>query len=158
MARPAFGFEFFDQPAFGGGGKAVAHRVGDYRDAAGTGDCLHGFGQLRPLVADIGGFAFAEIFVEGLLGAADDALLAQKFGDMGARHGFGAGTERQRAFVGAENAFFFELGGDLAQAFFSAAAQSGQQALQIGVVFVEIETDDVDGAAAPAGGDFDAAD
>ena len=54
--------------------------------------------------------------------------------------------------------FFFELGGDLAQAFFAAAAQFGQQGLQSGVVFVEIEADDVDGAAAPAGGDFNAAD
>ena len=77
---------------------------------------------------------------------------------MGAAGHFFVGRQRERAFVCARDAFFCELFGDGRQSFQTAFSYSGEQVLQRFIVFVEIQPDDVDGAAAPRYRDFRAVD
>ena len=54
--------------------------------------------------------------------------------------------------------FFLQFGGDGFQSFQTAFADFGKQALQGFVVFVKVQADNVDGAAAPSDGYFHAVD
>ena len=123
---PAQGFEFVEQVALGGGGQVVAHGVGDDRDAARAVYCAHAVGQFGPLVGDGAGFAFAEVFGEGLLFVADVAVVEQEGGDVGAADHFRVGRPFQCAFVCAEDAFFFEFGGNGFESFQTAFSDFGQ--------------------------------
>ena len=84
------------------------------------------------------------------------AVLDQKVGQMGARHHFRIGRQRQRAFVSAADAFFRQLFGHRRQPRHTPLPHLCQQRLQRGILFVKIQPDDVHAAAAPGNRNLDA--
>src|SRR5699024_2530459 len=105
--------EFVEQHALGGGVEAVAARMGDDGDAAGTLDPAHGLVERGPAVRHVAGFAFAEVFAEDLGGAGAAAGLDDVAGEVGARQQIGVADVFQGALIGVKNAGLFQLGGNL---------------------------------------------
>ena len=77
---------------------------------------------------------------------------------MGAAHHFGVGRQGERALISADYAFFFQFFGNRGQAFQTALAHLGKQALQRFVFHVEIQPDNVHAAVPPRYRNFHAVD
>ena len=109
-------------------------------------------------MSDGTGFAVTQVFGKRLLFVFNMACADKKFGNVGAAGHFFVGGQCQCAFIRACDAFFFQFDRDGFQSFQTAFADFGKQVLQGFVVFVKVQADNVDGAAAPSDGYFYAVD
>ena len=123
--------------------------------------CNRGYAvfQCGPFMSDGTGFAVAQIFGKCLLFVFDMAFADEEFGNMGAAGHFFVGGQCQRTFIRACYAFFLQFDRDGFQSFQTAFADFCKAGFAgLSVVFVKVQADNVDGAAAPSDGYFHAVD
>ena len=118
--------EIGDQAVQIGPAQIVATGMGKHRDSATGADPADCIGKIGPAVLHIARLALDQVFFEHGTGILDDALCHQKAGKVGAADDAGIGGIGVSAFQAAQDADFFQLGGDAHGAFAAAGTNRRQ--------------------------------
>ncbi len=128
--------------------RAKLDGVGEGGDAACGVDGADGFVMGDEVLADVGGAAFADVFIEGFLEGGDDAHFQKGLGDVRPTDDLRAGAPGDGDDLGVVDvdAEGLEFGDDLGVAPASAGEDAGADLGEAGIVVADVEPEDVESA------------